>query len=111
MAAIIAGAEDACHPLASSVGPTGVPTSRRRPVRVLWSPPIVASGIEIGFLLDHLWHQMRGEMEQSKRPALLAVARILAGARVPYAVIGGVALQVLQQEPRTSVRCSAGCRH
>ena len=63
----------------------------------------MTSGIEIGFLLDRLWHQIRGEMEQSKRPALLAIAQILADGAVPYAVIGGIALQVHQQEPRTTL--------
>jgi hypothetical protein len=63
----------------------------------------VKSGLEIGFLLDRLWHRIRGEMEQSKQPALLAVARILADASVPYALIGGVALQVHQEEPRTTL--------
>lgn len=61
------------------------------------------SGLEIGFQLDHLWHQIRGEMEQSKRPTLLAVAKILAEESVPYAVIGGIALQVHQEEPRTTL--------
>ena len=61
------------------------------------------SQLEIGFLLDRLWHQLRGEMEQSKRPALLALGRILDDASVPYAVIGGVALQVHQNEPRTTL--------
>jgi hypothetical protein len=63
----------------------------------------MTSGIEIGFLLDRLWHQLRGEMEQSKRPALLAIAQILADAAVPYAVIGGIAMQVHQREPRTTL--------
>ena len=63
----------------------------------------MTSGIEIGFLLDHLWHQIRGEMEQSKLPALLAIARILADTGVPYAVIGGIALQVHHPEPRTTL--------
>jgi len=42
-------------------------------------------------------------MEQSKRPALLSLAKVLADAAVPYAVIGGVALQVHQDEPRTTL--------
>lgn len=60
-------------------------------------------GIEIGFQSDRLWHQIRGEMDQSKRPALLSVAKILAYASVPYAVIGGIALQVHQEEPQTTL--------
>lgn len=42
-------------------------------------------------------------MERTKRPALLALARAFADARVPYAVIGGVAVQVHQAEPRTTL--------
>ncbi|HKA54438.1 MAG TPA: nucleotidyl transferase AbiEii/AbiGii toxin family protein [Candidatus Binatia bacterium] len=42
-------------------------------------------------------------MERSKRPALLTLARIFAEAGVPYAIIGGVALQVHQAEPRTTL--------
>jgi hypothetical protein len=42
-------------------------------------------------------------MERSKRPALLVLARLLAEADVPYAIIGGVALQVHLPEPRTTL--------
>ena len=42
-------------------------------------------------------------MERTKRPALLALARIFVEANVPYAIIGGVALQVHQTEPRTTL--------
>jgi hypothetical protein len=61
------------------------------------------SGIESGFLLDRQWHLLRGEMERSKEPTLLQVGRILADAGVPYAIIGGVALQIHQPEPRTTL--------
>ena len=61
------------------------------------------SGLETGFLLDRQWHWLRGEMERTKRPALLLVARLLDEAAVPYAIIGGVALQVHQPEPRTTL--------
>jgi len=60
-------------------------------------------GLEIGFLLDRQWHALRGEMEATKRPALISLARALQDARTPYAVIGGVALQVHQAEPRTTL--------
>jgi len=59
--------------------------------------------IKIGFLLDEQWHLMKGEMETNKRPALLALARVLAEARTPYAIIGGVALQAHRVEPRTTL--------
>jgi len=45
----------------------------------------MACGLEVGFLLDRQWHWLRGEMEQTKRPTLLPLARILAEAQVPYA--------------------------
>jgi len=60
-------------------------------------------GLEVGFLLDEQWHAMRGEMETSKRPALLALGRVLADARTLYAIIGGVALQIHHADPRTTL--------
>jgi hypothetical protein len=42
-------------------------------------------------------------METTKRPALLALARVLTATETPYAIIGGVALQVHRAEPRTTV--------
>ena len=57
-------------------------------------------GLEAGFILDRQWYWLRGEMERTKRPALLALARIFAEVNVPYAIIGGVALQIHQTEPR-----------
>jgi hypothetical protein len=60
-------------------------------------------GLEVGFLLDRQWHALRGEMDASKRPALLTLARVLGDARTPYAIIGGVALQIHQAEPRTTL--------
>jgi hypothetical protein len=61
------------------------------------------TGLEAGFLLDRQWHLLRGEMEYTKRPALLSLAKVLAAAGTPYAIIGGVALQVHQAEPRTTL--------
>ncbi len=42
-------------------------------------------------------------MEGTKKPALLALGRILAETETPYALIGGVALQIHQTEPRTTL--------
>ena len=42
-------------------------------------------------------------MEESKRPALLALCRTLGDAQVDYAIIGGLALQVHQRETRTTL--------
>jgi hypothetical protein len=60
-------------------------------------------GIETGFLLDRQWHLLRGEMERSKEPALLQIGRIFSQAGVAYAIIGGVALQAHQSDPRTTL--------
>lgn len=42
-------------------------------------------------------------METTKKPALLALARVLQAAGVPYAIIGGIAVQVHHPEPRTTL--------
>jgi hypothetical protein len=63
----------------------------------------MSRSLEDGFALDEQWHWLRGEMEQNKKPALLSLARVLGEAAVPYAIIGGVALQVHQDEPRTTI--------
>src|SRR3954463_197279 len=60
-------------------------------------------GLEVGFLLDRQWHALRGEMDRTKRPALLMLANVLDAARTPYAIIGGAALQIHQAEPRTTL--------
>src|SRR3989442_4558074 len=59
--------------------------------------------LETGFQLDQLWHALRGEMETTKRPALVALGRVLRDADIPYAIIGGIALQVHQSDPRTTL--------
>ncbi|MGH8581998.1 MAG: nucleotidyl transferase AbiEii/AbiGii toxin family protein [Gammaproteobacteria bacterium] len=61
------------------------------------------SGLETGFILDRQWFGLQGEMERTKRPALLALARVLADTQTSYAIIGGVALQTHQAEPRTTL--------
>jgi hypothetical protein len=61
------------------------------------------TGIEVGFVLDRQWRLMRGEMDGTKEPALLALAAALDRAGVPYAIIGGVALQAHQSDPRTTI--------
>jgi hypothetical protein len=63
----------------------------------------MSAGLEAGFLLDRQWHWLRGETEESKRPALLALGRVLGDAQVAYAIIRGLALQVHQQETRTTL--------
>lgn len=64
---------------------------------------MIHKGLDTGFKLDQLWHSLRGDMERSKRPALASLAKILVDAGTPYAVIGGVALQIHQEDPRTTL--------
>ena len=61
------------------------------------------ANLEIGFSLDRRWHLLRGEMEQSKKPTLLLLGRLLDEAGIEYALIGGLAVQVHQAEPRTTL--------
>ena len=63
----------------------------------------MAANLDIGFALDRRWHHIRGEMERTKKPDLVALARVLDEEEVAYAVIGGVALQIYQREPRTTL--------
>jgi hypothetical protein len=42
-------------------------------------------------------------MDATKRPALEMLARVLDGTATPYAIVGGVTLQVQQAEPRTTL--------
>ncbi len=63
----------------------------------------MVESLKAGFVLDRLWHWMRGEMDRSKEPDLAAVVRVLSSHRVSYAVIGGVALQIHQKDPRTTI--------
>ena len=60
-------------------------------------------GLQAAFLLDRRWHWMRGEMERSKEPDLSLVTTILGDREIAYAIIGGVALQIHQREPRTTL--------
>lgn len=42
-------------------------------------------------------------METTKKPDLLLLGRVLGAAACPYAIIGGIALQIHQEEPRTTL--------
>ena len=65
--------------------------------------------LRIGFELDRRFHWLRGDMdladktEATKEPALLALARVLDGHGIPWAIIGGIAAQVHLDEPRTTL--------
>lgn len=71
----------------------------------------MASGLEIGFELDrqYRWmqraanapHDAGEQVDASKKPDLLLLCELLAS--TPYALIGGLALQIYQAEPRTTL--------
>lgn len=72
----------------------------------------MTSGLEVGFELDRRYRWMQraraarhdgggDELDPSKKPALLLLCEVLAS--TPYALIGGLALQVYQAEPRTTL--------
>lgn len=61
------------------------------------------STLRIGDLLDSQFAQMRGDMEISKARSLAEIARVFEAEAVPYAVIGGVAVQLWSNEPRTTL--------
>jgi len=76
------------------------------PVAGVQSTPM--TNLETGYALDRRWHWLRGETMQdgadaSKQLALEALAAVLGASGVPYAIIGGVALQVHVLEPRTTL--------
>lgn len=59
--------------------------------------------LRIGDLLDSQFALLRGEMEKSKARSLAELARVFEAEKVPYALIGGVAVQLWSAEPRTTL--------
>jgi len=60
--------------------------------------------LSIGYALDHLWSETMGLPDgDSKEQPLRLVAQLLERERVPYALIGGVAVQVHSKEPRSTL--------
>ena len=54
----------------------------------------MSESLKTGFLLDRRWHWLREDMERSKEPDLSLLVRVLARQEIPYAIIGGIALQI-----------------
>jgi hypothetical protein len=63
----------------------------------------VEETLRIGDRLDQRFAQLRGEMARSKERSLVELARLLERAGTPYALIGGVAVQIWSTEPRTTI--------
>src|SRR2546425_4308758 len=60
--------------------------------------------LAVGYALDHLWGEtMRLPDWDSKEKPLRLIAEILERERVPYALIGGVAVQLHTEEPRSTL--------
>ena len=60
--------------------------------------------LRIGFALDRLWCETTGLIEgDSKERPLRLVAELLEREGVPYALIGGVAVQLHTVEPRSTL--------
>ena len=56
----------------------------------------------VGIYLDHLWCQTMRLPIDDKESVLITVLEILHEHRTPYAVIGGIAVQLYTREPRTT---------
>lgn len=59
--------------------------------------------LRVGFILDTWWFGMKEDQaDKSKERTLHQLVDVLNSMRVPYAIIGGVALQVHSSDPRTT---------
>jgi predicted nucleotidyltransferase len=68
------------------------------------SAAAIRDRLKQGYALDRLWRETMGLPEgDTKEGALRAVIAVLEAAGTPYAVIGGVAVQIYSQEPRTTL--------
>ena len=70
----------------------------------------MVSGFAIGFALDRLWYEMQGKAGESKESDLKSLAALLEESQIPYALIGGVALQLYRSEPRTTLDIDVAVR-
>src|SRR5437016_13728526 len=60
--------------------------------------------LAVGYALDHLWSETMGlPSGDSKEKPLRLIAELLERERVPYALIGGVAVQIHTEEPRSTL--------
>jgi len=63
----------------------------------------VSEKLEESFLLDRLWCTLREEPQVTKESTLHLLIQILEETQVPYALVGGVAIQIYVPEPRTTL--------
>jgi hypothetical protein len=53
-------------------------------------------------MLDHLWSETMGLPSDDKEGVLISLVRVLDETQTPYALIGGVAVQLYTSDPRTT---------
>ena len=64
----------------------------------------VRARLATGYALDELWGEIMGLPDRdSKETSLRLIAQLLERERVPYALIGGVAVQLHTEEPRSTL--------
>lgn len=63
----------------------------------------VRDRLQESYRLDRRWHRLRGHMDTTKQQTLETLVRLLDQAGIPYALIGGVAVQLHRDEPRTTL--------
>jgi len=70
----------------------------------------VEARLRIGFLLDARWFAMKNMPERTKEPTLKLLVDLLQELEIPYAIIGGMALQAYVADPRTTVDIDVAVR-
>lgn len=74
-------------------------------------PDSVEEALRIGALLDVRFHDLKGDaVVTSKDAAFRELFRILEASGLEYALIGGVAVQLWQSEPRTTLDIDVAVR-
>ena len=61
-----------------------------------------AERFELGITLDHLWGETMGLPADDKENVLASLIDVMRHEAIPYAVMGGVAVQLYTEEPRTT---------
>lgn len=61
------------------------------------------SRLRIGFALDRRYSFLMGQPQHDKESAIIDLARVFAEHGVPYAIMGGVAVQIHTSDPRTTL--------
>lgn len=76
------------------------------------TPAEARERLAVGYALDSLWNETMGlPVGDSKEKPLRLIAEILERERVPYALIGGVAVQVHTEEPRSTLDIDLAVPH